>query len=277
MIADPEQLNAFYSSTPFSVHTMSRQVKYAAEKVKYSTIYSAFIFPLSGEAVFSFGDQSFSAHPGVILHGCPHKLLRCKVVGSCDFEHINIYYSACSMGGPEVVNPMKSAWLHEPQNYAELLQRVVALDDLGLYPSLNNRVNQIIGATNMIKGMFKSVAEKRPDEKALFVKNYIETHFFETITLSRLALLVNISESRLSHAFKESFGMCPINYLVAFRLERALQLLQSDMSIGEVSRAVGYEDPLYFSRIFKKKYGSSPSKARAGMVDSKQFQKRNRV
>ena len=82
--------------------------------------------------------------------------------------------------------------------------------------------------------------------------------------ISDLAELVGMSEQRLSFCFNRAYGMRPMSFLIAQRLERAAQLLESDMLVKDVARAVGYEDPLYFSRLFKKHYGCSPSVMRVG-------------
>ena len=55
----------------------------------------------------------------------------------------------------------------------------------------------------------------------------------------------------------------PINYLIKYRLEQAIKLLkEEEYTIQEVAALVGYSDPLYFSRIFKKHVGYSPSQVR---------------
>ena len=58
-------------------------------------------------------------------------------------------------------------------------------------------------------------------------------------------------------------GIRPINYLIQYRLEQAIELLKDgDYTVQEVSSLVGYSDPLYFSRIFKKHVGYSPSQVK---------------
>ena len=59
-------------------------------------------------------------------------------------------------------------------------------------------------------------------------------------------------------------GMTPMQYITFLRITRAKELLRStDYSIQEISSMVGYENPLYFSRIFKKQTGYSPSEYRS--------------
>lgn len=68
--------------------------------------------------------------------------------------------------------------------------------------------------------------------------------------------------------FAEIVGMSPIVYLNTFRISAACEMLRTtDYSIREVANAVGVEDQLYFSRVFKKQKGVSPREYRAKRVD----------
>lgn len=93
------------------------------------------------------------------------------------------------------------------------------------------------------------------------VLTYIHDNYKETIVLSQLAELCNLSEYRFSHLFKETVGQSPTNYLISFRLKKAYKLLQNgEMTIAEVSHAVGFNDFNNFGRLFRNHYGVSPSK-----------------
>lgn len=93
------------------------------------------------------------------------------------------------------------------------------------------------------------------------IKLYIETNYQQDITLSRIAEACFSSPATVSRIFKEQLGESPINYLIRYRLEKAKSLLDhaTDIPIKETAALVGYEDALYFSKLFKKYYGSSPS------------------
>lgn len=71
------------------------------------------------------------------------------------------------------------------------------------------------------------------------------------------------SEDYLRRLFQRAYGLTPLNFLTDLRLSRAAQLLASgdraSLSVIDVARSCGYRDPLYFSRMFKKKFGVSPS------------------
>ncbi len=101
------------------------------------------------------------------------------------------------------------------------------------------------------------------DEKISDVLNYIHTNYMQPITVETLAKMTGYSESRFDRIFKSSVGSTPIQYLNNIRLTYASDLLRATtLSILEISASCGFNDPLYFSRVFKKKFSVSPSKYR---------------
>jgi AraC-like DNA-binding protein len=91
-------------------------------------------------------------------------------------------------------------------------------------------------------------------------KNIIEEKILERISIKEIAKIVGLSPSYLGFLFKRETGMPITRYIENIRVSRAGKLLQiSDLSISEVAQRSGYEDVNYFSRIFKKTEGVSPS------------------
>ena len=79
------------------------------------------------------------------------------------------------------------------------------------------------------------------------------------LDVASVASDVGLSASRFSHLFSRQVGESLPAYLERRRLERAEDLLRmTDRSIAEIARSVGYADPLYFSRRFSRRYGTSP-------------------
>jgi len=87
------------------------------------------------------------------------------------------------------------------------------------------------------------------------------------IDISEYAAECNISTSRFLHLFKESTGTSPQNYIISIRIKKACELLENtDLSILKVAEQVGICDQNYFSRLFKKHMGISPSEYRKSFV-----------
>lgn len=92
---------------------------------------------------------------------------------------------------------------------------------------------------------------------------YLHTNYKKSITLGELAELAGYSSSRFSHLFVQECGTTPIAYQNTVRLNAACEiLLSTDMTVAETALSCGFNDPLYFSRIFKRKYNLSPSEYR---------------
>lgn len=96
-------------------------------------------------------------------------------------------------------------------------------------------------------------------------KEYINGHYFSDISLDDVSREVNISPYYFSKLFKEETGENFIEYVTAVRMEKAKELLMhTDKSMKEICCEVGYSDPNYFSRSFKKNVGVTPTEYKEG-------------
>lgn len=88
---------------------------------------------------------------------------------------------------------------------------------------------------------------------------FIEHNYTEHLTIQDIADYVGICRSQLYRIFMEQYQQSPIHILTEYRIRQACQLLKSTkLSISSVAYSVGFEDNLYFSRVFKKMLGFSP-------------------
>lgn len=96
------------------------------------------------------------------------------------------------------------------------------------------------------------------------IVNYFEDHYNEKISLDQIAENMYLSPFYISKVFKSETGDTPIRHLINIRLEKARERLAGGWagSIQEVAASVGYDDAYHFSKLFKKRYGISPSQAR---------------
>lgn len=96
------------------------------------------------------------------------------------------------------------------------------------------------------------------------VKQYIGEHYGRRLTIDELCSQFFCSKSTLLHTFKSTAGTTVNKYLNGVRLEHAEKLLrETSRPIGEISAACGFSDQNYFSKVFQKKHGVSPSAWRA--------------
>lgn len=95
------------------------------------------------------------------------------------------------------------------------------------------------------------------------VLTYINMNYDKPITLDMLAKKFGYSKSGFSHIFSKTLGTSPIKYINDIRLNSACEMLSStNLSISAIAITCGFNDPLYFSRLFFKKYKTTPSEYR---------------
>ena len=96
-----------------------------------------------------------------------------------------------------------------------------------------------------------------------YIKEYIDAHYMEDLTLSSIGEALHMSPSYLSHLFKQETGFAPIQYIMRRRIGKAQSLLIStDYSVTKIASMIGYDSSNYFNYIFKKTVGMSPQKYR---------------
>lgn len=100
---------------------------------------------------------------------------------------------------------------------------------------------------------------------------FFNANLDKNLKIDFLAEKYNLSISRYSELFKKKTGYSPIQYFNKLKIEKSCQYLYfTDLRIKEICNKIGYEDPYYYSRAFKKLMGMSPSKYRKEYVTSKE-------
>ena len=106
-------------------------------------------------------------------------------------------------------------------------------------------------------------SDSHVSKESAAVRRYIDNHFKEPLTLDLLAAVVHVNKFHMAHNFTRDYGISPINYLLSLRLRESQQLLQSTHhSMAQIARIVGFSSSCYFSQVFKKATGLSPSEYR---------------
>lgn len=235
---------------------INKFIKLPNNTMSYETTRHAFIIPISGEAEIYFGEQKFIATPGKIIHGCPNKKVIFKVIGNTPFNHINIYYSKSLKKGVF----SNSTFEFSIDNFEKL---TTLLDEFYIIYNTSNVKEQLkkdLLFQSLISIMF-SVPNSIDIQKNL-IKNsveYIKENYYTTITLQDLASKYDKSPQQFSYLFYKYMGIRPIDYIIQYRLKKSFEMLKDGYKVREVALLVGYDDPYYFSRLFKKHFNFSPS------------------
>ncbi|MCH1626154.1 response regulator [Fredinandcohnia sp. SECRCQ15] len=97
-------------------------------------------------------------------------------------------------------------------------------------------------------------------------KSYIEDNFRESLTLEEVAEHVELSPFYFSKLFKDRFGVTFIDFVTTVRMNYAMkEMADATKSLKEICYTIGYKDPNYFSRVFKKHTGFTPTEYRSSL------------
>lgn len=109
-------------------------------------------------------------------------------------------------------------------------------------------------------------AEPQPvstNRQCAAVKQYIDMHFKEALTLDHLAEKGHMNKFYLSHAFKRVYGASPINYMISKRIEESKYLLaETDLSMSQIAQLLGFSSLSYFSQVFRRTQNLTPMEYR---------------
>ena len=112
----------------------------------------------------------------------------------------------------------------------------------------------------------RSWEERKPtvssylQEEIDYARKYFNEHYNEDISIEEYVQSRGMSVSWFLRNFKQMTMKSPMQYILTIRINNAVSLLETtDYNVTEISTIIGYDNPLYFSRIFKKQKGVSPS------------------
>lgn len=122
-------------------------------------------------------------------------------------------------------------------------------------------ITHIIRNTSSL--LFVEESQEKLNLECVKIKNYIDAHYSQNITLDFLSDLSYMNKFHLVHTFTKQIGVSPINYVIKKRIEEAKNLLATTgYSIRDISSIVGFSNSSYFSQMFKKVSGMSPKNYR---------------
>lgn len=129
-----------------------------------------------------------------------------------------------------------------------------------------NNVDSLLHNLLSLLARHVSIGDKNMNTKCILINEIIEfihEHYNENIDNNLIARKFHFHPNYLSQLMVSNTGLSLRQYLIDFRIRKAFNhLINTDKSITEISKTVGYEDIHYFSRLFKKKFGYSPTKVK---------------
>ena len=98
--------------------------------------------------------------------------------------------------------------------------------------------------------------------------HYLSTQYAEPVTIELMAEALGYNRAYVSTLFKRHTGVTPIAFLARLRLDKARHLLRErlELTVEQIASSVGIQDPLYFSKQFKRMYGTTPTEYRSAFL-----------
>lgn len=224
-------------------------------------------YVLSGKGIFQIGDMTYHLEKGQGFLICPGIISYYKADAEkpwtycwTGFHGLKAEYHL-RQAGLSAEKPLfrydKDDKLH--QCFQEMIdtKAFIKTRETRLLSLLYRLLSLLIEASDS-DGLF----DPRQDRKEQYIKKaveYIEMNYSRKTEISDIASHIGLDRSYLCTLFKRFVNMTPQEFLINYRINKACELMDNNfLTIGDISRSVGYEDPLLFSKIFKKVKGCSP-------------------
>lgn len=220
--------------------------------------YYLFVLVNKGEASLFHrnGIMKFKAHDMLVM--CPCERIHYVAETPWSIQWVGLY-------GQTVENYMKSLRIcgDDPilkiEKYYEMEEVLEELYQISNCQTEQMRFKQMELIYRFFSLLCKGEQRSKSCDIADRAKKIIDYNFDRDITVKKVADTMHLDSAYLTRKFAQKYSVAPKEYLLEKRMELAKRLLtQTDATVKEISGSVGYDDSLYFSRIFKKKEGLSP-------------------
>ncbi len=232
------------------------------------------IVPLAGRANFSLNGTTYTMEPGMVVHAGPQMPIEINVIGDKIWEYAVIHYHVT----PEVraLFPLtQQHFLINTGDNTKIISFVRQLIESDSMPGSMATFKSKTLFMNLVEAILVSAKMKVLDTTSEMMEQilqYMHKNYAKQLSITKIAEEFGVERRRFADLFEQHTGMNPSSYLTEYRLRRAKDLLQScDNTIAEIAECVGYVDCFYFSRVFKKNTGMSPTIYRKMMFEEAKY------
>jgi YesN/AraC family two-component response regulator len=217
-------------------------------------------------------ENSYDFQPGKVIHGCPGKWLTAQNEGELPVAFFTLYYHYDGATTGYMHCPYEMEIGMNPRLFSMLRQLVELWDKPNAQPTLQVKTLVYSVLSEMFSSA-QSIQQTNANSIVEDAKAYVERHYMEQHSLCELGGRYGMRGKYFSDVFKKYTGISPIDYLIAFRMRQARNLIeQTECNIKDIGKSVGYKDVKSFSRQFRKDFGISPNGLRE-QISSDQIRK----
>jgi AraC-like DNA-binding protein len=223
------------------------------------------VYTASGHAVLRYPGKEIMLKSGTVCGFAPDDKGEISVNSDSPWEHYYLHFTgkdASKIFSQTMLNTKRAIYTSNPPKFLQYFENIIEEERNDFESS--HIINVYYLKILMLKLAYEiynntedhSLASR---ETYLTCRNYINKHFSEINSFEELADKCNISKVYFCRLFKQYAEISPMAYVMNLKMNKAAVLLmQSDLSIKQISHVLSFEDQYYFSKLFKKKYGISP-------------------
>ncbi len=278
-------------NTELNVHyTSFKSYKNLLIQAEDNTPFFCLTFVLNGSSIFknAYLDQQIEYNnPLVTLHYIKQGKGWANIMGKQQQEFFELQFP------PEIFSALSENISSKVDSFLKKCSNSMAIMDPQFQIAINPEMKSVIDQINhcSFTGKMKEVYYKNKASELLMLyisalenkeqyfsvqnkdkKKIEEAKDFilsnppnKLLSLKEISLASGLNEFKLKKGFKEIFGTCVSQFMIDRKLQHAYELIiNSEMSISEISSLAGYSYPQHFSKAFKKHFGKNPSKLRRG-------------
>lgn len=250
-----------------------------------------FIYIDRGSLVVTAGADTYFMKAGELAFHCPNEFHSFQAIGETSILVASFYCDS------EAMHKLEKKVLLLNKNEKESLKLLVDeaqqvyefFENVSPYINMTKREDAPWGSDQIIKTRLEQflIYVCRRDDNVGFsqraissinpnygivlaqrIKDYMDMHFAEKISLSSLADRLGVSVSQIKRVFREQIGQSMVNYLTDLRISRAKRLIRDgNANFTQIAATVGYDSIYYFSSLFKKRTGMTLSEYAKSLKD----------
>lgn len=229
------------------------------------------VFPLMGCSRYTLDGTPYVLEPGVVLHAGPDTPLSKEVIGEGFWRYALIHFYIPQSEVARFPLYYEHFLIHTGNN-ARIADLVSQLHQSYAAPGGIAALKSKVLFTGLIEEMMISAKRRlygSDTEPIIQAVEYIRQNYTSPLSVSELSDRFGLERRRFAYLFERHIGMSPNRYITECRLRRAKDLLRTcACPISQVAECVGYTDSFYFSRLFKRQTGLSPTEFRQTSTES---------
>ncbi|WP_332888761.1 AraC family transcriptional regulator [Paenibacillus selenitireducens] len=261
-----ERLAEIFANDSYGIDSVYRLVIQPKSILReFRTAKHGFLFIIRGAVRISVNGTIYELQPGSVFHAAPDMQMEARVTSESELEYYSVFYRLDKSCAENSDHECNAHFRLEPEAIPRIIELLTTLH-------LNAHTPGGMGKLR-VKELFLSIMyqvlvghknrERRSSPNIDVIEEaiaYIKGNYMNLLTLEELAGLHAMTSKSFSYFFYKYTGSRPIDFVIQHRMERACELLKTgNFPISDIAVSVGYGNPLYFSRAFKKRFGVSPS------------------